>query len=120
MYAIRSYYDFGLKEDKNLQSEYKVLFDPTPNITSAEGVSGYNSLFASRFNKLRRIISDRPESRMLKTISSVKSVKTDDDVYICGLVTDRISERNVTKLVLEDPTGSIEGIIFDEELQKSA
>jgi len=111
---------FGLKEDKNLQSEYKVLFDPTPNITSAEGVSGYNSLFASRFNKLRRIISDRPESRMLKTISSVKSVKTDDDVYICGLVTDRISERNVTKLVLEDPTGSIEGIIFDEELQKSA
>ena len=30
------------------------------------------------------------------------------------------TERNITKLVLEDPSGSIEGIIFDEELQKTA
>jgi len=111
---------FGLKEDKNLQSEYKVLFDPTSKVTSGEGISGYNSLFASRFKKLRRIISDRPESKMLKSISSIKSVKIDDDFYICGLVTARISERNITKLILEDPTGSIEGIIFDDELQKSA
>jgi len=30
------------------------------------------------------------------------------------------SERNITKLVLEDPSGSFEGIIFDGELQKTA
>jgi len=111
---------FGLKEDKNLQCEYKILFDPTPKITSGEGISGYNSLFASRFNKLKRIISDRPESKLLKSITSIKSAKIDDDVYVCGLVTEKISERNITKLLLEDPTGSIEGIIFDDELQKSA
>ena len=111
---------FGIKDDSSLECEYKVLFDPTPKITSGEGVSGYNSLFASRFNKLKRIISDRPESRMLKSITSVKSAQSEDDMYVCGLVTARITERNITKLILEDPSGSFEGIIFDEELQKTA
>ncbi len=111
---------FGIKDDKDMTCEYKVIFDPTSKITSGEGVSGYNSLFVSRFTKLKRIISDRPESRMLKPITSVKSVKSEDDMYICGLVTNRITERNITKLVLEDPSGSFEGIIFDNELQKSA
>ena len=111
---------FGIKEDKDLESDYKVLFDPSLKITSGEGIKGYNSLFASRFNKLKRIISDRPESRMLKSIASVKTAKSEDDLYLCGLVTARITERNVTKLVIEDPSGSFEGIIFDNELQKSA
>ena len=110
----------GIKEDSDLQSEIKVLSDPTLKITSGEGVKGYNALFSSRFNKLKRIISDRPESRMLKSLASVKSVKFDDDLYVCGLVTAKNSERNITKLILEDPSGSFEGIIFDDDLQKTA
>ncbi|MDH3617587.1 MAG: DNA-directed DNA polymerase II small subunit [Nitrosopumilus sp.] len=111
---------FGIKEDLNLQTDYKVLFDPSLKITSGEGISGYNLLFASRFNKLKRIISDRPESKMLKSIASAKVAKSTDDMYVCGLVTARTSERNITKLVLEDPSGSFEGIIFDDDLQKTA
>ncbi|EGG41735.1 DNA polymerase II small subunit [Candidatus Nitrosarchaeum limnium SFB1] len=110
----------GIKEDQTLQNDHKITFDPTLKITTSEGVKGYNALFASRFSKLKRIISDRPESRMLKTITSVKSAKSDDDVYVCGLVTSRITERNITKLVLEDPSGLFEGIVFDTELQKVA
>ena len=110
----------GIKDDQTLQSDYKILFDPTLRITTGEGVKGYNALFSSRFNKLKRIISDRPESRMLKSIALVKTAKTDDDMYVCGLVTSRSVERNITKLVLEDPSGSFEGIVFDNELQKTA
>lgn len=110
----------GIKDDPNLQSDLKVLSDPTEKITSGEGVKGYNALFSSRFNKLKRIISERPESKMLKSISVVKSTKLENDVYVCGLVTARSAERNITKLVLEDPSGSFEGIIFDDELQKTA
>jgi len=110
----------GIKEDGSIQNEAKVLFDPTPKITSAEGVSGYNSLFESRFLKLKKIISNRPESRMLKTISAVKSAKSEDDMYLCGLVTARTIERNISKIILEDPSGSVEAIIFDEDLQKTA
>lgn len=110
----------GIKDDPTLKNDHKILFDPTPKITSGEGVKGYNALFSSRFNKLKRIISDRPESRMLKSIASVKSVKTEDDVYICGLVTTRNTERNVVKLTLEDPSGTFDGIVFDSELQVTA
>ncbi|TFH00329.1 MAG: DNA polymerase II small subunit, partial [Nitrosopumilus sp.] len=110
----------GIKEDLSLQSEVKILSDPTGKITSGEGVKGYNALFSSRFNKLKRIISDRPESKLLKSAASLKNAKIDNDLYVCGLVTVRNSERNVTKIVLEDPSGSFEGIIFDEELQKTA
>lgn len=110
----------GIKDDQTLQSDYKILFDPTLRITTGEGIKGYNALFSSRFNKLKRIISDRPESRMLKSIASVKTAKTDDDMYVCGLVTSRSVERNITKLVLEDPSGLFEGIVFDNELQKTA
>ena len=107
----------GIKDDPNLQNEMKILSDPTSKITSGEGVKGYNALFSSRFNKLKRIVSDRPESKMIKSIAIVKTTKLENDVYVCGLLTTRNAERNVTKLVLEDPSGSLEGIIFDEELQ---
>jgi DNA polymerase II small subunit len=110
----------GIKEDQTLQNDHKIVFDPTSKITTGEGVKGYNALFSSRFNKLKRIISDRPESRMLKSIASIKTVKSDDDMYVCGLVTTRNTERNTIKLVIEDPSGSIEGIVFDTELQKTA
>jgi len=109
----------GIKEDPTLQSEIKVLSDPTTKITTGEGVKGYNALFSSRFNKLKRIISDRPESKKLKSIASVKTTKQDGDMYVCGLVTSKSSERNITKLVLEDPSGLFEGIVFDNELQKT-
>ncbi len=110
----------GIKDDPTLKNDHRILFDPTPKVTSGEGVKGYNALFSSRFNKLKRIISDRPESRMLKSIASFKSAKTEDDVYICGLVTTRNTERNVVKLTLEDPSGTFEGIVFDSELQVTA
>ena len=110
----------GIKDDPELKGEIKILSDPTGMITTGEGVKGYNALFSSRFNKLKRIISDRPESRMLKSIASVKTAKLEDDMYACGLVTTRSTERNITKLILEDPSGSFEGIVFDNDLQKTA
>ncbi len=110
----------GIKEDSTIQSTVKILSEPTSKITSGEGVKGYNALFSSRFNKLKRIISDRPESKMLKSAAFVKTTKIEDDLYVCGLVSERNSERNVTKLLLEDPSGTFEGIIFDDELQKLA
>ena len=110
----------GIKEDLALQGEVKVLSDPTGKITSGEGVKGYNALFSSRFSKLKRIISDRPESKLLRDAASLKNTKIENDLYVCGLVTVRNSERNLTKITLEDPSGMFEGIIWDKELQKTA
>ncbi len=110
----------GLKDDGELEHEYRILNDPSSKITSAEGVDGYNALFTSRFSKLKKIVSNRPEAKMLKSISSVISTKSNDDMYICGLLSERRVERNVTKLTIDDPTGSIDTIVFDKDLQKTA
>ena len=110
----------GIKDDGVLENAHEVLSDPTKNITSAEGIKGYGSLFASRFSKLRRIVSDRPESKMIKSVSSVVAAAPKDDVYVCGLVTERNSERNIVRLVIEDESSSMEIIVFDEELKKEA
>jgi len=110
----------GIKEDEGLQNEHRILFDPTPKITSAEGVDGFNALFASRFSKLKKIISSRPEAQLLKPIALVITTKSNSDMYVCGLISSRSSERKITKLVVDDPTGSIECIVFDNDLQKIA
>jgi DNA polymerase II small subunit len=111
----------GIKDDEEHQVEFEILSDPTGKITSAEGVEGYGALFASRFNKLRQIMSDRPESKKVRDIASVKSVtKTDDELYVWGLVSDRKSDRNITKITLEDPTSSMEIVVFEGNLKDTA
>ena len=111
----------GIKDDEEHQVEFEILSDPTEKITSAEGVEGYGALFASRFNKLRQIMSDRPESKKVKDIESVKSItKNDDELYVWGLVTDRKSDRNITKITVEDPTSSMELVVFEGDLKDAA
>jgi len=111
----------GIKDDEEHQVEFEILSDPTDKITSAEGVEGYGALFASRFNKLRQIMSDRPESKKVKDIESVKSItKNDDELYVWGLVTDRKSDRNITKITVEAPPSSMEIVVFEGDLKDAA
>jgi len=110
----------GIKNDIELENNHRVLFDPSLNITSAEGIDGYNALFSSRFTKLKKILSTRPEAKMVKPISSIISIKSKDDVFVSGLVVERKTERSITKVIIEDTTGRFEGIIFDKDLQKIA
>ena len=109
----------GIKEDVSLENEHRILSDPTSKITSAEGVNGFNKLFSSRFSKLKKIVSNRPAAKMLKSINSVITTKLDNYVYVCGLLSERNSQRSVTKLKIDDLTGSMEIIVFDKDLQKN-
>ena len=110
----------GIKEDVNLENEHRILSDPSSKIASAEGVNGFNRLFSNRFSKLKQIVSNRPEAKMLKSINSVITTKLDNYVYVCGLISERNSQRSVTKLKIDDLTGSMEIIVFDKDLQKTA
>ncbi len=108
----------GINENEELVSEYKILSDPSSKITSGEGVQGYNDLFANRFLKLKQIISARPESKSLKSISAVNAIKTKDDLYVCGLVSEKSVERDFGRLSIEDNTGSLDLVVFDKDLLK--
>lgn len=110
----------GIKEDETLEDTHEILYDPTLKLASAEGVQGFTALFTSRYTKLKRIMSNRPESKTVKSVSAVISTKSKEEVYVCGLVTERRTDRNVTKITLDDQTGIIETIVIDEDLQQVA
>lgn len=110
----------GLKDEEVLQNEHRILSDPSSKITSAEGISGFSALFSSRYLKFKKIVSNRPEAKLLKPITSVLATKPKEDVFVCGLLSERKSERSVTRLVIDDPTGTIESIVFDKDLQSTA
>jgi DNA polymerase II small subunit len=55
-----------------IEQKSRILLDPTPKINTAEGAEGYAALFRSRFEKSMRIFSQRPDSKRITKISSVK------------------------------------------------
>ncbi len=97
----------------DLGNDHDVLSDPTPHITSAEGAAGYNALFASRYEKMKKLVAGRPEAKLLKTAAAAKQVKRDEEAYVCGLVSSKSVERSATKVVLDDPTGTVELVAFE-------
>ena len=70
----------GIKEDESIEDSHEILYDPTPNLASAEGVQGFTALFSSRYTKLKRIMSNRPEAKLIKTISAVIASKSKDEI----------------------------------------
>ena len=106
--------------DETVEDSHAILFDPTKKVTSAEGIVGFTTLFLDRYSKLLKIMMARSQSKRLTSIADVASGKFRDETFIAGLLMDRKIDRDVTKLVIDDPTGSIEILVFNKELQESA
>ena len=106
--------------DETVEDNHVILFDPTKKVTSAEGIVGFTALFLDRYSKLLKIMMARSQSKRLTSIVDVASGKFRDETFIAGLLMDRKIDRDVTKLVIDDPTGSIEILVFNKELQESA
>ncbi len=106
--------------DETVENNHVILFDPTKKVTSAEGIDGFFSLFSDRYSKLLKIMLQRSQSKKLTSIANVTDGKLKEETYIAGLLMDRKIERDVTKLLIDDPSGSIEILIFNKELQEIA
>ena len=128
----------GVGGDEEVGAAYEVVSDPTGRIASGEGASGYAALFASRFARLKAIVSDRPEAKRLRTIASLLSSppaaarrqgreagegrpapRRDEDPLVCGLVVSKASDRSSTRVVIDDPTGQVEIVAYDDEVRRA-
>ncbi|MBP2624729.1 MAG: DNA-directed DNA polymerase II small subunit [Nitrosopumilaceae archaeon] len=112
--------DFNEWINKTTNTKYNILLDPTSRITSGEGINGYYSLFKDRFVKLKKIIMQRPEFKKINTISDVLSEKSNNIMYVCGLLLKRDTEKKFIKLIIDDLTNSIEVLVFDEKIKNIA
>jgi len=106
--------------DSTTEDNHVILFDPTKKVTSAEGIDGFTALFTDRYSKLMKIMTQRSQSKKLTSISNITNGKLGEETYIAGLLMDRKIERDVTKLTIDDPTGSIEVLVFNKETQETA
>jgi len=103
--------------DESVEDKHVILSDPTRKITSAEGIEGFGALFVDRYSKLLKIILQRSQANKLATIETVKAGKPKDEVFVAGLIMDRKIDRDVTRLTFDDPTGSLETLVFNKDLQ---
>ena len=115
---LKMFVELGL--DEIIEERHVILFDPTKKVTSAEGIDGFTRLFSDRYSKLLKIMMVRSQSKKLTPIANVTDGKLGDETFISGLLMDRKIDRDVTKLVIDDPTGSIEVLVFNKELQEVA
>ena len=106
--------------DDSVEDRYEILFDPTKKVTSAEGIDGFTALFSDRYSKLLKIMMQRSQAKKLTPIKNVTDGKLGEEAFVAGLLMDRKIERDVTKLVIDDPTGSVEILVWNQELQETA
>lgn len=106
--------------DESVEDKHVILSDPTNKITSAEGIEGFGTLFANRYSKLLKIILQRSQAKKLTMIGTIKAGKPKDEVFVGGLLMDRKIDRDVTRLTIDDPSGSLEALVFNKDLQNIA
>ena len=126
----------SLEQDGPVEEISKVLMDPTPNVTTGEGVDGYAALFRSRFEKSMRILSQRPDSKRISKVASVKqnarsggkvqqergerSLNGGSTSIVAGLLMSKRSKKNGIELAVDDYTGTISVMATTDDTKKQA
>jgi DNA polymerase II small subunit len=124
------------KQDNSpIEQTCTVLSDPTPKVTTAEGVEGYTALFRSRFEKTMRILAQRPDSKRISKVSAVKQrVRTGkqiergekslhgagNSIIIAGLLMSKRTKKNDVELSVDDYTGILTATSTIEDVKKQA
>ena len=123
------------KYEGPVEQSCKVLMDPTPKVNTGEGVEGYAALFRSRFEKSMRILAQRPESKRISKIASVKQnshggKQTErgkisnhanaSSIMVAGLLMSRRNKKNGIELAVDDYTGILSVTAVTEDAKKQA
>lgn len=123
------------KDEGPAEQICNVLMDPTPKVTTGEGVDGYAALFRSRFEKSMRILAQRPDSKRISKVAAVKQgsrtakfvEKGEKSLHgaagttvVAGLLMSRRTKKNGIELAVDDYTGILSVTAVSEEAKKHA
>ena len=121
------------KQEGPIEQTCTVIIDPTPKVTTAEGVDGYTALFRSRFEKTMRILAQRPDSKRISKVSAVKQrVRmgkqiergekslhgAGNSIIIAGLLMSKRTKKNDIELSVDDYTGILTATSILEDVKK--
>jgi DNA polymerase II small subunit len=123
------------KQESPNEQTCTVLIDPTPKVTTAEGVEGYTALFRSRFEKTMRILAQRPDSKRISKVSAVKQrVRISkqgergekslhgsaSSIVVAGLLMSKRTKKNDVELAIDDYTGILTATSTIDDVKKQA
>ncbi len=123
------------KDEGPIEQTCTVLMDPTPKVTTGEGVEGYAALFRSRFEKSMRILAQRPDSKRISKIASVKQNSRNakfiergekslhggaSSTIVAGLLMSRRNKKNGIEIAVDDYTGILTVTAVAEDAKKQA
>jgi DNA polymerase II small subunit len=126
----------ALEQEASTEQSCNVIMDPTPNVATGEGVEGYAALFHSRFEKTMKILSQRPDSKRISKVASVKqnsrngsrtqlergerSQNGGSTTIVAGLLMSKRSKKNGVELAVDDYTGTLSVMATTEDAKKQA
>ncbi|WP_337863281.1 DNA-directed DNA polymerase II small subunit [Nitrososphaera sp.] len=134
------------QQQQEAEQKAEVLVDPTPRVNSGEGVDGYAALFKSRFEKTMRILAQRPDSKRISKISTVKLAGKNggghhpqqrvtaaghnnerslnggagSSFVVAGLLMSRRTKKNGIELELDDYTGRMSVMAVSDDAKRQA
>jgi DNA polymerase II small subunit len=109
----------GEKVDLSLSlPDLVVVSDPSSKIKPS-GTEGFMKLFKSRYEKVSRLLSERPESRQAVKISDLTKIEK-GTTRVIGLVLSKRLTKSGVELVLDDDTGRLTVVTSQQELKKAA
>lgn len=125
-----------------IEQKGEVLMDPTPKVNTGEGVDGYALLFKSRYEKTMRILAQRPDSKRISRIATVKlngkggngnrttasghnerslnGGAGNGTFVVAGLLMSRRTKKNGIELEIDDYTGKMSVLAASEDAKKQA
>src|SRR5688572_1993087 len=123
------------KEEGPIEQACSILMDPTPKVTTGEGVEGYAALFRSRFEKSMRILAQRPDSKRISKVAAVKQGSRNakfvergekslhggaGTTVVAGLLMSKRAKKNGIEIAIDDYTGILPVIAVTEDMKKQA
>jgi DNA polymerase II small subunit len=101
----------------NDKADVEILEDASLEVQPT-GVEGFSQLFKSRYEKIVKILAERPEGRQLTKISRLNQEK--GNVKVAGLVYSKKTAGNGLEFTIDDDTGSVSLLALSSEAKKGA
>jgi len=98
---------------REIESDFKVLEDPTTTMSNVGSVEEYYDYFLDRYNRLQKFLKQRMDTKDACSISDALKAPHNSRVKVIGMLTERRESKQRTFLRLEDPEASVTVLVYE-------
>jgi DNA polymerase II small subunit len=104
---------------QEIESDIKVLDDPTSTLSTTGSVEEYQEYFLDRFRRLQKFLRQRMDAKDATSISEALRAPANAKVKVIGMLTEKRESKQRTYLRLEDEEATVTVLVY-ADLDSSA